>query len=175
MGKIELYSVKHEITNALITLMKERSYMDITVTDIIKEANVARASFYRNFDSVSDVIDAITDHMTESFTEHIYPALNSKDSRKTREFLFNYLYRLTDSKNNITSIDPQNMSVILARIDAGMKYRELDNAADSIKDKYTAFAKFGLINSVVKRWMNDGMKETPEEIIDYIMSCISLF
>ena len=32
----------------------------------------------------------------------------------------------------------------------------------------------GQINSITRKWMDSGMKETPEEMIDYIMSFILL-
>ena len=31
----------------------------------------------------------------------------------------------------------------------------------------------GLINSVTKKWVDTGMKETPEEMIDFLMSFIT--
>ena len=44
-------------------------YMEITVTNIIKKAGVARASFYRNFNSISDVIDALVDELSDDLIE----------------------------------------------------------------------------------------------------------
>ena len=32
-----------------------------------------------------------------------------------------------------------------------------------------------IINNITKKWMDNGMKETPEEMIDYIMSFITSF
>ena len=41
--------VKNQITEGLFSLLRKKSFSEITVTDIVKEANVARASYYRNF------------------------------------------------------------------------------------------------------------------------------
>ncbi len=35
--------------------------------------------------------------------------------------------------------------------------------------------KIGLINNITKKWVDSGMKETPVEMIDYIMSFILSF
>ena len=67
MKKNEGYSVKREIKDSVMQLMAEKLYMDITVTDIVTRAGVARASFYRNFNSINDVIDAISDEMYFDF------------------------------------------------------------------------------------------------------------
>lgn len=40
--------VKAHITAALLKLLNEKSISDITVSEIIAQAGVARASFYRN-------------------------------------------------------------------------------------------------------------------------------
>lgn len=61
MNKKENHSVKSEIEQALLRLMTQKSYLDITVTDIVQEAKVARVSFYRNFASISEVLDSIAD------------------------------------------------------------------------------------------------------------------
>ena len=79
MAKNESYSVKHEIIDAVMQLMTEKNYMDITVTDIVKKAGVARASFYRNFNSINDVIDVIVDEISDELIGDIFPTLYSSD------------------------------------------------------------------------------------------------
>ena len=65
MNKKENHSAKSEIEQALLRLMTQKSYLDITVTDIVQEAKVARVSFYRNFASISEVLDSIADATAE--------------------------------------------------------------------------------------------------------------
>lgn len=175
MSKSEGYTVKREIINAVIQLMTKKSYMDITVTDIINTARVARASFYRNFNSINDVIDAIVDELSEEFIEDIYPALSSTDARVWREFLFNHFYRFTRKQMRMDDFHPQNVSVLFARMDSKMQQKSKDLPSETLRDKYMAIGKMGLINNVTKKWMDNGMRETPEEMIDYIMSFIILF
>ncbi len=49
-------SVDKLIKAAFIELMNRKYYMDITVTDLVKEAGIARASFYRNYGSAAFTI-----------------------------------------------------------------------------------------------------------------------
>ena len=171
----EQHSVKEEIIKAVMELMTLKSYMDITVTDIINTAGVARASFYRNFNSISDVLDTIIDQLSEEFIEDVYPTLNSNDERKWREFLFEYFYRFVRNQKKIAAVSSQNVSVLFSRMDNRMRIRESELPNATLRDKYTAFGKLGLINNIAKKWMDSGMKETPEEIIDYIMTFVTLF
>ena len=48
-------------------LMAEKSYMDITVTDIINTAQVARASFYRNYKTKTDVLTTLIHDILENY------------------------------------------------------------------------------------------------------------
>ena len=70
--------------------MTQKSYMDITVTDIVQEANVARVSFYRNFASISEVLDSIADATAEKLNIEL-PLLKSrrKDIYQLSQNLFN--------------------------------------------------------------------------------------
>lgn len=167
--------VKTDIMHAFMELMGRKSYMDITVTDIINTAQVARASFYRNFSSTSDVLDAIADDMAREFLEDVYPALNGTDERKWREFLFQYFYRFMRNQKRMAPFSPQNAQVLHTRIDQRVQLNHESNPPESIRDKYSGCGKMGLIHSIARKWVDDGMEETPEEMIDFIMGFITTF
>lgn len=44
------------ITDALLILMKQKNYKDITVTEICEKAGVTRMSFYRSFKTKDDIL-----------------------------------------------------------------------------------------------------------------------
>ena len=171
----EAYSVKNEIMHAVMDLMSEKNYMDITVSDIINKAGVARASFYRNFDTISDVLDLIVENVSNEMVDDVFPILTGNDERKWREFLFEHFYRMIRMKKDMKEIKFENLSVIITRLNDSIIIKEQDSPLEGIHDKYIISAKSGLINSVSKRWLDTGMKETPEEMIDYIMSFITCF
>ena len=175
MDKKESYSVKREIMNAVMQLMNKKNYMDITVTEIIGRAGVARASFYRNFNSISDVIDEIVKDVTDEIIEDVFPVLSGTDERVWREFLFHHFYHFSKMKNGMQKIEPENMSIIFTRMTDQIRKRELDLPQGTIPEKYQATAKWGLINNILQKWIDTGAEETPEEVIDYIMSFIMLF
>jgi len=49
--------VRECITKALLQLMKKKPISDITITELVERAGVARVSFYRNFTSKENVIE----------------------------------------------------------------------------------------------------------------------
>jgi len=175
MAKRGGYSVKQEIMLAFLELLTKKSYMDITVTDIVGEAKVARVSFYRNFNSISDVIDAVIGGLFAEFMADVMPALMSADERMWREFLLKYFRRFADIQKRIAAVSFQNMSFMLLRMDARIQQEGLVPKYGTPREKYLAFGKLGLVNNIAKKWMDEGMPETPEEMADYITSFIVSF
>ena len=50
--------VQEYITGAMIELLEKKDYTHITVQDLVDRAGVCRASFYRNYFTMDEVIDA---------------------------------------------------------------------------------------------------------------------
>jgi len=171
----EKSSVKKRMADAFVDMLSQKLYVDITVTDIVNTAQVARVSFYRNFNSISDVVDYITDELANEFIDKILPVLNSNDENKWREFLFDFINNALNNRGKIEAINLQNTAVLFSHLNTKMQMYVNVNSNKTISDKYTSYVKACLINNVVKKWIDDGMVETPEEIINYLMSFITLF
>ncbi len=165
-------SVSGKIARALIDLMADKPFIDITVTDVVKKAGVARASFYRNFSSTSEVLDMILDDLVNTFKKEALPVIASQDEAKWRAFLLRYIHFAVDNKEKVMMRRSANASLFLYR--AADAARELSRSLEegTIKDKYRIPSRIGVINSVFLRWIDDGRKESPEEIVDYLMGFI---
>ncbi len=168
-------SAKGLMKIALMKLMNEKPYMDITVTDVVNAAGVARVSFYRNFNSIGDIIDDIAEDIFSELRNRIYPVICSDDKRKWREMLFWILYKFSDLSHFSPPHNPQNVSVIFNRMNEKASLIENLNKNDNLKQKYSLPAKMGIIMNITRKWVLDGCIETPEEIVDYMMSFITLF
>lgn len=176
MNKKENHSAKNEIEQAFLRLMTQKSYLDITVTDIVQEANVARVSFYRNFTSISEVLDSIADATAEKLNIEFLPLLDTSDERKLREYLFNYFYQISLNYKEMWAIRGLNMDLFTKRL--GEKIHEKHKVSEpddpDMNEKYGWVAKLCVLDGISRRWIMDGMKETPEEMIDYVMPIIKM-
>ena len=56
---------KARLENALLHLMWQHPYQDITVTDICREVNVPRRTFYHYFNNKEDVLDSLIEAMIQ--------------------------------------------------------------------------------------------------------------
>lgn len=171
----EYESVSDLIKQALIALMVDKPYMDITVTDVVNKAGVARVSFYRNFNSISDVLDSFVGDLNKEFL-HMLPTLLENDERQWRDYLFMFLYKIANAQKKISKMSLPNISIIMAKFENKIQQLEKENLMRfTNEEKYKVIGKFGFINIIAKTWLKEGLKETPEEIVNYIMSVITKF
>lgn len=162
------------IAAAFMELMLEKPYMEITVTDIITRAGVARASFYRNYNSTSDILEHAIDRVVADFNETVLPIMAGNDERAWRDLLFLYIYQFCEQHRRLASSRPDNIPILFTIMNGRIRELESQRATSTIEEKYRITARVGAISNILRIWMDDGMKESPEEIVNYIMGFITL-
>ena len=171
----ENYSVRKQMGEALLKLMTKKPFLEMSVTDIVNEAGVARASFYRNYTTTMDLIDEIAEHISDELIQNLLPTLYERDERKWRDFLFDHFYTFKKEYKNMADVQFENLSIIFNSIEKKLQIKDKDHNKNDLNDKYIVVAKVGLIQSITKKWIDSGIKESPEEMVNYIMSFITKF
>ena len=174
MANKENYSVKEAIVKALLNLLKKKDYTDITVTDVVKEAKVARVSFYRHFSSISDVLESIIDQTVQKFNIELLPLIDTSNERKLRAFLFSYFYQVSLNHEEMWAFNAVNSNLFSNYLCAKFQQTFQTPAVSSMSKKYGWTAKLCLLDGVANKWVLDGLQETPEEMIDYVMPVIQM-
>ncbi len=170
-------TVKERIEIALVHLhlMEEKPFPEITVTDLIRKAEVARVSFYRNFSSTTDVIESLTDKMANTFLEDLRELLARPNKRKTREFLFGYLYGFQKHFRSFCPENKWNQEFIMSSLHSKIAQLEQDKGVATLREKYDTAAKLSMIEGNIYKWGSTGFVETPEEVVDYMMGMLKKF
>lgn len=150
-----LYVLEH-ITDAVLKLMQKYDLNDISISQICEEAGVGRASFYRNFESKSDVLKQylvkLIQEWGKEFEEKADPSYFS-------ESLLKHYYKYKDIYLLLYKRGLSEM--IYETIRWAAKMDEAQNNVERYVKSMTAGALFGWIDE----WMRQGMPETPDEII----------
>lgn len=63
--------VKNSITQTVLRLLDKKSISEITISEIIREAGVARASFYRNYATKESVITTLIGDILEDYRKNM--------------------------------------------------------------------------------------------------------
>lgn len=164
------------IGRALIQLLKEKEFNQITVTDIQRVSTVGRATFYRLFDNTVDVLDYLTDQTTERIlAQHRRLRMGS-----TKEVVKYYIQEWM-----------QNEVLLQAIFDSGhvdVMYRSLQKLAEEggpyffpglqiqqeQMDYIILLASTAMVGGL-SAWIRHGKTETAEEVYGYLENAVNIF
>ena len=172
------------IFDAFNRLLSRKSYPKITIQDIIEEADIGRSTFYAHFETKDDLLQA----MCRDLFNHIFSddlrAEETHDfsfsSGRSNSLLTHILYHLKD--------DEKNLKGILSCESSGLFW-------NAIRQQFSRFAKSCLMKArteksagipeellvshitgsfvgLVKWWMRNGTKETPEVLEKYFEALV---
>ena len=159
--KIENLRVKVSITEALFSLLEEKSISAISVSEIIERAHVARASFYRNYASKESVIPTMMTDMLESFRQTVvYENGNYYVYENIyRSFAFFKLYQkqvLDLHRFGYGSIVLDTLNRFHAEITGTLP--------DASIEKYQRYIYIGALYNTAMRWLQSDAQESIEQI-----------
>ena len=153
-----------KIEKAFIELLQTKELENISVSEICKITNLNRSTFYSNFIDIYDLADKVCKHLENEFLS-LY---SNEIKNETRSYDYTRLFR--HIKNNQlfykTYFKIANINTNIIGVDNGMaqKYFNMEYI-----DYHIEFFKSGL-NAVLKKWIHNGCKESPEEITQIIKS-----
>ena len=155
---------QEQIEKIFLQLIQKKNIDEISVSTICEMANLNRSTFYANYIDIYDLADKIKNNMEVEFAQFQLSNNAKQDSDgylnmfryiKDNQIFFKTYFKLEAISMNM----PTQYSIELAE-----KYYD-----NKFIDYHIEFFKAGL-NAVIKKWLNDGCKETPEEINDIIIS-----
>lgn len=172
------------IFDAFSTLLSKKSLSRITVQDIIDRANVGRTTFYAHFETKDQLLKELcTDMFAHVFSTSL-PTENthdfSKDVGNPHTMITHILYHLLDNKRNIIGIltfeSGELFYGFFKHFFNGLMSRYLINELDFNKKEVPSDFFINHISSsfigMVQWWIDNKMRQTPEELSDYFMAVI---
>lgn len=153
--------VKTCITEALFDLMHEKSFSDISITELIRAAGVARVSFYRNYESKEDVLLTLIQDVLEQFRETI---VYHEDDYYTYENIrrsFEYFKRYGEFMLDLYQFGYG--SILLEKLN---RFHEeiAGTMPNSSIEKYKLYMYMGALFNTAIVWLQNGAKESVEDI-----------
>lgn len=162
--------VKKSIAKTLLELLNKKSISEISISEIISKAGVARASFYRNYTSKADVIITLIKDVLAEFHENIYYVENSYytygNIHKSFEYFSKYAVQVIDlHRFGYGSILLEMLNRFHEEVAGTMSHK-------SIK-KYELYIYIGSLYNTAMIWIQNGQEETVDEIADmFYQTCV---
>ena len=165
------------IFNSLSALLDEKSYEDIKVTEVIEKAQISRGTFYRNFDSLDDVLRYECDQKFISLKKYVYEYHKTKSNNSSYHPLelltpflrFWYLdstiiellikvHRQEILMDNISTILIDNLRIESSKINNDPLF------------SYWIKLRTSIISGILENWITENKNIAPDELSKKIMN-----
>ena len=155
---------QEKIEKIFLQLIQKKNIDEISVSTICEQANLNRSTFYSNYIDIYDLAEKIKQQMEIEFAQ-FQLSNNAKQDENGYLSMFRYIkdnqifFKTYFKLEEISKSLPTQYRVELAE-----KYYD-----NKFIDYHIEFFRAGL-NAIIKKWLNNGCKETPEEINEIITS-----
>ena len=128
---------REEIAKQSISLLTKSSFLELTVSQVAKNANVAKGSIYRYFSSKEDILFAIIEQIMSEYDKEVTKNIESSDYTEDKVLS---LFQLCISKN---SIDEKRRKIYkdFTSICLSSSNQKMVNFQKEIKVKYILWLK----------------------------------
>lgn len=173
---------RDSIFKAFSRLLEKKRYEQITVQDIIDEANVGRSTFYAHFETkdmllktmCSDIFDHIFDSSLYCGTGNDYEEHGIGIEAK----LAHILWHLQEVKMEVTGIlSSESGSLFIRYLTEYLKIlfnMYLDTFKKDVPEDYLLNYLIGSFTATVKWWVDKKMATSPEETAGYFMKMVQI-
>lgn len=164
------------IYQGLLDCLKHKTFDQITVSDLQKASGVARTTFYRAFDNISDVLywkcDLCFQEVLGSFTEEQFA--NEID------MVYQYFAYWMNHKDILEFLMKINRYDIIysCHMNAASKVQKKFGAGLKIQGEHSNYflaIRTGFTLSILTAWLEGGSKESLDEIIAIVKEQLALF
>lgn len=154
---------EERIEKVFLQLIQNKDIQEIKVSKICELAKVNRTTFYANYIDIYDLVEKVRNRMILEFA-----SMYENSGGHTHD---NYLKLFKNIKGN--QIFYKTYFKLQFDVDYNITYFDETLAKEKFDNKYIdyhcEFFKAG-ITAVIKKWLNSGCKESPEEILEIIES-----
>ena len=153
------------IENVFIDLLQNKELNKISVSDICKKAGLNRTTFYANYDDIYDLADSIRNKLENSLSEIYHTEINDGFNSHNYLKLFNHIKENQGFYKTYFKLGYDNNYKIIS-FDTNLAKLHFKNR---FIEYHMEFFKSG-ITKIIKMWLENGCKESPEDMYEIIKS-----
>ena len=149
--------VRNQILGALLKMMQEQPFSDISISALVSTAQVGRASFYRNFTDKEDVLRQENDRLTAQWKQ----SYDAVEHTAPNELLISLLDFYKERSDFYLALYQAGLSGIVLQtlLEQSEITPEMPNVMAYLKSSI-AYMLYGWI----VEWMKRGMQESGTEL-----------
>ncbi len=163
------------IYRGLLECIKKKPFDQITISDLQKTSGVARTTFYRAFDNISDVLYWKCDTCFYEVLGNYRPNLFQGELGLAKHY-FSYWVEHSDILELLIRINRQDIIYACHMKNAKILQERFGRLPElpAKNGNYFIAIRTGFTISVLTEWLKGGRKESPEELMKIIEEQIAL-
>ncbi|MGT2884059.1 TetR/AcrR family transcriptional regulator [Streptococcus ferus] len=158
---------KKSLTQALLKLLKEKSLQDITISELARESQISRVSFYRNYPTMEAILEERIHQLLHEWNQENQAAFETdlrENGRNDLQLasLFGHIkeqedfYTLLFERDLLQLMIPQLKIVLIP-----------SETSDHFAAYLEAFSLYG-IYGWIQEWIKRGMTESADELEQWL-------
>lgn len=155
--------VKDRLFAALVEFAGQKDWSKLTVTELIEKSGVARASFYRNFKSVEELIDYGIEQMSQRYHAGKPFQTEAYHSREVMLYKFQFYQENADL---VLAFHHAKMATTLLDVITDCEIDASGDMSSNSITKYELYYFSGAFYHMMLHWLEHGAKETPAAMAD---------
>ena len=150
--------VKKQITAALLALLKKKPLSAISISELTSKAEIGRVSFYRNYQSMEDILKQESDRLIKEWGR-----LYESNPESSPETLFPSLFDFyRDHKEFYTTLYDAGMSSIM--METIINTIHITPEMQNLEAYMKSFWAYGIYGWMIE-WIRRGMQESGNELL----------
>lgn len=166
---------ERKIVNAFIELLEESSLEQISITDIIKKANLSRPTFYY-YSNKEDLVETTFSKILDNVSSILQEDMTYQEGVVTE--MLRYLKDNRKLCLTLMTHIPNINGMIREFIIETILNSDIENVTELMEQSYHIPAKYSLevyvstIVTILTLWLKEDCIESPEELADIILEAV---
>lgn len=164
------------IEQSFLELLREKPVSKITVTELCEKAQINRATFYKHYLDVADLLEKTEENLFDQIREFF-----GSEKIKLRGFLVKMMYYTKENQSRYMALggdhgDPNLMAktfMVCYESAYPLVEQNMPGMKESERQMLYHFLSQGA-GGILTWWIKDGMQEKPEDVAQFILGICSI-
>ena len=170
---------KRMLRESLLRLLKSKELSEINITELCREAEINRATFYKYYNPPQDVLSDITMELIKEMKKMYHPLRTLDEVRNCVGKICEYVYEHADLIRLLIHANV-DIEIAAAISELHQNFREdkeslgaLKGADDETLQMTAAFIGGGSY-FLIRKWLLEDIRKTPEEVTELIFVILNM-
>lgn len=156
---------QEKIEKIFLQMVQTKEISEIRISEICKQAKINRTTFYANYIDIYDLADKVRERMIYEYAS-IFRDNNEGHTPENYLKMFKHIKENQIFYNTYFKLNYDNYPISNASYD--IEFAKEWNR-DKLIEYHVEFFRAG-ITAIIKKWLSNGCKESPEDITNVIVT-----